>query len=69
MAMTSVDLPEELVAEAMRVLGSKTKREAITTALQETVRRGRQTDALAALGRMSFAADLLDPETRRQARR
>ena len=69
MAMTSVDLPDELVAEAMRVLGARTKREAITASLLDTVRRSRQTDALAALGQMAFAADLLDPEVRGQARR
>lgn len=69
MAMTSVNLPDELVAEAMRVLGARTKREAITASLQETVRRSRQSEALAALGQMAFAGDLLDPEVRQQARR
>lgn len=69
MAMTSVDLPEELVAQAMHALGAKTKREAITSALEDVVRRSRQRDALEDLQQMSFAADLLDPEVRAQARR
>ena len=69
MAMTSVDLPEELVAQAMHALGAKTKREAITSALEDVVRRSRQRDALDDLQRMSFAVDLLDPEVRAQARR
>ena len=69
MAMTSVDLPEELVAQAMHALGAKTKREAITSALEDVVRRSRQRDALDDLQQMSFAVDLLDPEVRAQARR
>lgn len=69
MAMTSVDLPEDLVAEAMRALGAKTKREAITSALEDVVRRSHQRDALGALSQMTFASDLLDPEVRAQARR
>ncbi|MFC8190355.1 type II toxin-antitoxin system VapB family antitoxin [Cellulomonas sp. NPDC057328] len=69
MAMTSVDLPEDLVAEVMRIFGARTKREAITASLRETVRRSRQDEALAALGGMAFAEDLVDPEVRAQARR
>jgi Arc/MetJ family transcription regulator len=69
MAMTSVDLDDALLRAAMRALGARTKREAITTALTEVVRRHAQVDALEAVRSMTFTRDLLNAEIRAQARR
>lgn len=38
---TTVDIPEEALAEAMRHSGAKTKREAVVTAIEEYNRRRR----------------------------
>lgn len=69
MAMTSVNVPEELLADAIRVLGAKTKREAITTALEDVVRRAAQRQALHDLTEMAFLQNALKPQVRTQARR
>ena len=39
MAKTTVVIEDELLGEAMRVTGARTKRQAITTALKELIRR------------------------------
>ena len=39
MAKTTVVIDDELLAEAMRVTSSKTKKQAITTGLKELIRR------------------------------
>ncbi len=44
MPKTLVDIPEELLAEAMTLMGTKTKAETVRQALDESVRR-RQTPA------------------------
>ena len=69
MAVTSVNIPTELLERAMQVLGTRTKREAIVTSLEEVVRRGEQTHALEALAGMTSLVELADPEVRAQARR
>lgn len=38
---TTVDIPEEALAEAMRYSGAKTKRDAVVTAIEEYNRRRR----------------------------
>lgn len=45
MAKTTVVLDDALLAEAMRVSGAKTKKQAITTGLKELIRR-KNLDAL-----------------------
>ena len=69
MAVTSVNIPTELLERAMQVLGTRTKREAIVTSLEEVVRRDEQTHALEALAGMTSLAELAHPEVRVQARR
>ena len=69
MAVTSVNIPTELLERAMQVLGTRTKREAIVTSLEEVVRRGEQTHALEALAGMTSLVELVDPEVRARARR
>ena len=61
MPMTSVDLPTELVALAKAATGQTTTKGAITAALQLTVDRARQRDAISALAGMDFLADLAEP--------
>jgi Arc/MetJ family transcription regulator len=39
MAKTTVVIEDELLSEAMQVSGARTKRQAITTALKELIRR------------------------------
>lgn len=69
MAMTSVDLPPELVAAAKAATGESTARGAITAALRQTVARAAQRDALEALAGMDFLGGLADPELVREATR
>lgn len=68
-AMTSVDVPEDLLRRAMDVLGARTKREAIITSLQQVVDREEQAGALDDLAAMTQLADLLDPRVQAKARR
>ncbi|HVI85881.1 MAG TPA: type II toxin-antitoxin system VapB family antitoxin [bacterium] len=47
-----VDLDDQLVAEAQRVTGARTKRAAIETALEELVRRRRAAELAKLAGRV-----------------
>lgn len=49
MPVTSVDIDAEMLREAKLAYGVRTNREAINLALQETVMRRRQLDALEAI--------------------
>ncbi len=51
---TTLDLPEELLAEAMRATRIKTKTKVITTALEELIRKR----SIAALKRYKGAVDI-----------
>jgi hypothetical protein len=41
--LTNIDIDEELIAEAMRISGARTKREAVDRALRDLVARGKRT--------------------------
>lgn len=56
---TTIDIPESELAEAMRFLNAKSKREAVVTALREFNRRRR----MARLVRFSGTCDFVDNET------
>ena len=56
---TTIDIPENELAEAMRFLNAKSKREAVVTALREFNRRQR----MARLIRFSGTCDFVDNET------
>jgi Arc/MetJ family transcription regulator len=43
---TTVDIPEDVLAEAMRFAGAKTKREAIVTAIEDYNRRKRMAELI-----------------------
>jgi Arc/MetJ family transcription regulator len=45
MSVTQVDLDDEALQEAMRLLGTKTKKETINMALREVVQRMRRMEA------------------------
>jgi Arc/MetJ family transcription regulator len=52
-AITQIDLDEEALAEAMRLLGTTTKKDTVNKALQETAARLRRIEALRELQAMS----------------
>lgn len=54
---TNLDIDDELIEEALRLSGLKTKKAAVTLALQEYVRRKRQLGILELAGTIDF-----DPE-------
>lgn len=54
MPITSIDIDDELLAEVKRITGSRTKKEAVTAALQRTVMMQRQLDALEAIAAPEF---------------
>jgi Arc/MetJ family transcription regulator len=68
MALTSIDIPDHLLAEAQRLTGQKTKRGTVILSLEEAVRRRRQRSALETLATMEFLSDLAQPEVRTKAR-
>jgi Arc/MetJ family transcription regulator len=62
---TNIVIDDNLMAEAMRVTGIKTKREVVDTALRTLVRLERQRSVLELEGRIEWQGDL---EALRQAR-
>jgi len=55
---TTLDLPEELVEEARRTLGFKSKTDTVVLALRELVRRGRLDELKGLLGRVTLDIDV-----------
>jgi Arc/MetJ family transcription regulator len=51
---STIDLPDNLLRDAMQLTGLKTKREVVTLALDELVRRRRLDDLRSMLGRTDF---------------
>lgn len=68
MSVTSIDIDPELLAKVKASTGLRTNREAVTYALEEIVRRDRQSAALQSMYENDFARDLNDPEVKAQAR-
>ena len=66
---TTLDLPEELVDEARRALGFKSKTDTVVLALRELVRRGRLDDLKALMGRVDLDIDLAGSRRRPGRRR
>lgn len=64
MTKTLIDIPDELLATAMEVLGTKTKADAVRTALELVTRQQRQRDFIGWLAESGALADLNDPEVR-----
>jgi Arc/MetJ family transcription regulator len=62
MAKTTVIIDDKLLDEAMRVSGAKTKKQAITTGLQELIRRKKLEALRQELGTFDLAISLEDLE-------
>jgi Arc/MetJ family transcription regulator len=64
-----IDVDDEALAEASSLLGTKTKKDTVNTALRETAQRLRRANALARLAEMGEAGafdELLDKDARRR---
>ncbi len=55
---TNIEIDDALMAEAMTMLGAKTKREAVETALRDAVRIKRQLRAIEGLRGIGWEGDL-----------
>jgi len=62
MSKTTVVIDDKLLQEAMRVSGAKTKRQAITTGLEELIRRKNLEALRQELGTFDFALSVDDLE-------
>ena len=63
---TTLDLPEDLVAEALSILKFKSKTDAVVTALRELIRRERIEQLKSLAGTINLEIDL--PASRRRPR-
>ena len=61
---TTLDIPEELIEEARRVLGFKSKTDAVVLSLTELIRRRRVDELKALAGQIKLEIDL--PASRRR---
>ncbi|HMH52902.1 MAG TPA: type II toxin-antitoxin system VapB family antitoxin [Candidatus Acidoferrum sp.] len=64
---TTLDLPGELIEEAQRLLGFKSKTDTVVVSLRELIRRHRIGELKALLGNVRLDVDL--PASRRRPRR
>jgi hypothetical protein len=64
---TTLDIPEELIEEARRLLGFKSKTDTIVVSLRELIRRRRIEELKALLGQIELDIDI--PASRRRPRR
>jgi hypothetical protein len=62
---TTLDLPEELVREAMRVAGIETKTRVIITALEELIRKIKIAELKKYRGRIDLDIDLAELRSRK----
>jgi Arc/MetJ family transcription regulator len=62
---TNIDIDDQVLREAQRLTGARTKREAVDIALRDLVARHRRVDILRLRGRVRWEGDL---ETSRQGR-
>jgi Arc/MetJ family transcription regulator len=73
MSVTNVDLDDDVLAEAARLLGTTTKKDTINTALEEVIRRHRRRAAYQRLAERGARGELdalaRDWEARKAAQR
>ncbi|MCH4894477.1 MULTISPECIES: type II toxin-antitoxin system VapB family antitoxin [unclassified Sphingomonas] len=55
---TNIDIDDDLMAEAIKATGAKTKKEAVEIALRKTVQIGRQREILKYFGKIDWQGDL-----------
>ena len=63
---TTIDIPDDELAEIMRLTGAKTKKEAVVTAIREFNRRRKLDEVLGQLGTFS---DVMSQQELREMRR
>lgn len=66
---TTLDLPEELIEEARRLLGFKSKTDTVILSLQEVVRRRRIDELKKLLGSIKLELDIRASRGRRSRRK
>ncbi|MCE5309269.1 MAG: type II toxin-antitoxin system VapB family antitoxin [Acidobacteriales bacterium] len=66
---TNLALDDRLIDEARRVGGHKTKKQAVTVALEEYVRRYRQAEILELAGKLDYFTDYNYKQLRRDRHR
>jgi Arc/MetJ family transcription regulator len=64
---TTLDIPEDLLEEARRLLGFKSKTDTVVLSLQELIRRRRIEELKGLMGSVELEIDL--PASRRRPRR
>jgi Arc/MetJ family transcription regulator len=64
---TTLDIPEELIEEARRILGFKSKTDTIVLSLKELIRRRRIEELKDLMGSIDLKIDV--PSSRRRPRR
>jgi Arc/MetJ family transcription regulator len=55
---TNIEIDDEVIGEAQRLIGARTKRETVDTALRELVARHRRLGLLELRGRVRWEGDL-----------
>lgn len=55
---TNIEIDDKLMAEVMKIMGTKSKRETVETAFQTIIRRHRQLDMLELRGKVKWEGDL-----------
>ncbi len=55
---TTLDIPEELLEEAVRATRAKTKREAVIAGLEELIRKSRREELRSLAGKVELTVDL-----------
>ncbi|MBI3659836.1 type II toxin-antitoxin system VapB family antitoxin [Candidatus Acetothermia bacterium] len=63
---TTIDLEEKLIQKVMKLLGVKTKREAVQRALESVIAQKRRESLQAKLGRLDLKLTLKDLEQMRR---
>ncbi|MBW5483473.1 type II toxin-antitoxin system VapB family antitoxin [Streptomyces bambusae] len=69
MSMTNVDLDDDVLAEAMRLMGTRTKKDTINGALLDYVQRIKRLQALEELGRRAAQGEFDDAIKAYEARK
>lgn len=57
---TNIEIDDEMIEEAQRLIGARTKREAVDTALRELVARHRRIGVLDLRGKVRWEGDLAE---------
>jgi Arc/MetJ family transcription regulator len=69
MSVTRIDLDDDILAEAMRMLGTTVKEDAVNTVLREYVARVKRIEALEALSARAAEGEFDDAAKAAKARR